>query len=54
MSIEYCTRHDRRFDTDYEVVCQRCQWRAEDALEVDRQYDEQMLQELEEKEWPSQ
>ena len=54
MSVQYCDRHDRQLDTDYEPVCRWCEQEIDDALEADRQYDEHKLRELEEKEWPSQ
>lgn len=47
MSIDYCDIHGRRFDTDYEVECKLCEWQSEDALEADRQLDEQRLKEAE-------
>ena len=33
MSMEYCHKHDRHFDTDYEVECAECEQEFENALD---------------------
>lgn len=54
MSIEYCARHDLEYDIERDEGCFKCVWEEDAAIEADRQYDEQKLRELEEKEWLSQ
>ena len=33
MSMDYCHKHDRHFDTDYEVECAECEQEFENALD---------------------
>ena len=34
MSMEYCHKHDRHYDTDYEVECAECIQELDDALDI--------------------